>query len=493
VAASMRSGRSAVALLEACALGMVWGGCSPEIDGPRGGAGAPAPVAPSAAPAAGVAAPSTATPIAMGGQAGQMAPGFPMAPITTPPAQQPPVGTQSGTDAFCAALNVVQSNCQNCHGSTLVAGAPMSLVTFDDFMKPAPSDPARKVHQLVGERVHDLKRPMPPQGVLSQDKLGGLDAWLRAGVPQPTAACPVSELPAMPPGTQATNAAWPPADCEDVYKILAHDLMDPSKPYTIAANVEEHPQFTFDAPWGDDDVQLLATRPITDKPLVHHWILWASGERMNLTFWAPGAGGDVLPPDVGLYMPKGPASLGLDMHYNNTLGAQTVQDQSGVELCITRKFRPKSAAIYGLRGNASVAAMQRAENAVPCTVTTTSDVHFLGITPHMHKLGVHARLELKRGSAPVSVLYDGAYNFEEQTLKPLPDIQILNGDVLTTTCTYENTTDRDVAWGDSTEDEMCFNWMRYYPKGGFTCQPPQTNNGGRQMPSVPGVPQLPAP
>jgi hypothetical protein len=242
----------------------------------------------------------------------------------------------------------------------------------------------------------------------------------------------------------------------------------------------------------------LATRPITDKvTAVHHWILWNALESTNLTFWAPGSTGDVLPPDVGLFMPKGPASLGLDMHYFNKNNAEPVQDQSGVELCITRKFRPKTAALYGLRGTANVAAMSRGETPAPCTVNAMQDVTFMGIQPHMHRLGVHAHLDQKRGSDPMQVLYDAPFTFNEQTLKPLDNIMVKNGDVLTTTCTYENDTTRDVMWGDSTEDEMCINWMRYYPKGAIQCgaavgggRAPGTAKGG--LPSgLPGIPTQP--
>jgi hypothetical protein len=69
----------------------------------------------------------------------------------------------------------------------------------------------------------------------------------------------------------------------------------------------------------------------------------------------------------------------------------------------------------------------------------------------------------------VKVLYDGPFAFEEQTIKPLEDTLIKEGDVLTTICTFENSSDRNITFGEGTDDEMCINWIRYYPKGGFTC------------------------
>lgn len=488
MAGYMRSAKLAVVLLSlgACAPDAPSSASSPSLPPTASQAvGAPPSAAMQPAPGTAVAGQmAIAVPPAQSAMPGAE---FPSSPDSTPAAAGSPAMNQTMPD-FCGVLTVMQSSCQACHGATPVAGAPMPLVTYEDFMKPAPSDPARKVFQIVRERTHDLKRPMPPAGVLPQATLSVLDSWIAAGALQPSAACPVTTTPATATG-EAAAMPWPPADCEDVYRIVAHDPNDKTKPYLVPANAEEHPQFSYDAPWGDDDVQLLATRPITQDPaIVHHWILWDALERANLTFWAPGAGGDVLPPDVGLYMPKGPGSLGLDMHYFNLNSSEAKPDQSGVELCITRTFRPKTAAIYGLRGNATVAAMQRAENPMPCTVTATSDVHFLGITPHMHQLGIHAHLELERGGE-TNVIYDAPYNFEEQTLKPLDDILVKNADVLTTTCTYQNDTPRDVAWGDSTQDEMCFNWMRYYPRGAFQCVP--ANLGGGRVPGLP--PGLPLP
>jgi hypothetical protein len=404
----------------------------------------------------------------------------------TPTAEESALETEVKTSGagFCDVLNVVRSDCQFCHGSTPIAGAPMPLVSYDDFMKPAVSDPSRKVYELVDQRTHDQKQPMPPAGMLSADKLAPLEDWLKGGVARASTRCEDSTFMRAEP-----DQSWP-EDCEDIYTVVAHDPEDASKPFEIPANSEIHPYILVDAPWGDDDVQLLATRPVTDnEKSVHHWILWESKGRTNLTFWAPGAKGDSFPDDVGLYMPKGTASMGLDMHYYNLNNDKPVYDRSGLELCVTRKHRrPKTATLYGLFGNANVPANQRVENTTSCTVK--GELHLLGVTPHMHELGVHGYLALQRGgTGPVEVLHDGPFAFEEQTIKPIKDTLIKEGDVLTTTCTFENNTDRNISFGENTADEMCINWVRYYPKGGFSCSristeaeapsdPSGTGNGG---------------
>ena len=45
------------------------------------------------------------------------------------------------------------------------------------------------------------------------------------------------------------------------------------------------------------------------------------------------------------------------------------------------------------------------------------------------------------------------------------------GDVLTTHCTYDNQTGHNVTFGESSDDEMCFSDLFYYPAQGanFVC------------------------
>ena len=72
----------------------------------------------------------------------------------------------------------LDGNCTACHNEQKTAGAPMSLKTYADLMAPAVSDKTKQVYQLVGVRVHDKAKPMPPQGQLVKSKLG---YYLREG------------------------------------------------------------------------------------------------------------------------------------------------------------------------------------------------------------------------------------------------------------------------------------------------------------------------
>jgi len=327
--------------------------------------------------------------------------------------------------------------------------------------------------------MHDTKRPMPPQGSLTDAELKAVDAWIQVDVPGSDATkCATSSAQNEPDDADE----WP-AECEEFYKLTAHDSTDPSQPYRFPANNEAHPQFVFDAPWGDEEVQALAMKPISDnRKILHHWILYQNvGGRAFLTGWAPGKDKrEPLPDDVGLFLPSGKQSLRLDMHYFN-LGAETreEQDASGVEICVVKKpkFRAKTATVFmgftsigaGLPPVLAPANTVNHEVTATCTVNATEPVHLLTASPHAHKLATHMKFTAKVGGKDV-LLHDGPFAFEEQQSYALEDEVILNtGDTVTTVCSYTNPSAQNVTFGENTGNEMCFNFAIYYPMGALSC------------------------
>jgi Copper type II ascorbate-dependent monooxygenase, C-terminal domain len=108
-----------------------------------------------------------------------------------------------------------------------------------------------------------------------------------------------------------------------------------------------------------------------------------------------------------------------------------------------------------------------------CTISNITNVpiQVFSVAPHMHKLGTHMKSTIIRGQDR-TVIQDVAYTFESQTFElRSPTIELRPGDLLQTDCTYKNTTDHTVTFGDSSNDEMCFTDIYYYPKQGarFIC------------------------
>jgi hypothetical protein len=92
-------------------------------------------------------------------------------------------------------------------------------------------------------------------------------------------------------------------------------------------------------------------------------------------------------------------------------------------------------------------------------------IHVFALSQHMHKLGTHMKSVITR--APELVLQDIPYNFEEQKFHLLDEhIQLMPNDTLRTECTFNNTTGGTVRFGESSDDEMCFTDIFYYPAQG---------------------------
>ena len=79
--------------------------------------------------------------------------------------------------------------------------------------------------------------------------------------------------------------------------------------------------------------------------------------------------------------------------------------------------------------------------------------------PHMHQLGEHMRVEING-----DVVHDEAFRFAEQINYPT-NREVSAGDEITVTCDY-HTSNVDVGWGDSSNQEMCFAGFYRYPATG---------------------------
>jgi hypothetical protein len=103
---------------------------------------------------------------------------------------------------------------------------------------------------------------------------------------------------------------------------------------------------------------------------------------------------------------------------------------------------------------------------------TSQPIQVFALSQHMHKHGRNLRSVVRRAGSPDIVLQDIPYNFEQQSFQlKTPVVELRPGDVLTSYCTYDNTSGQTVRFGESTDDEMCFTDLFYYPAQGanFVC------------------------
>lgn len=379
----------------------------------------------------------------------------------------------------CDVATVVGKHCLSCHGTDLAALMP--LLSHADFLKPAVTAPERKVYELVRERTHDMRRPMPPissRDALDSAELATLDAWIAKGAPQSNEQCTTDV---------STNATKPIdlSECEVLEEVRAFGPGRTGK-YTPPAVKDHYECFNFDVPW-DGDLHGLRFDPmIDDKRIVHHWILFSTNslaangdngctfDRTYLNGWAPGPGAAPMPDGVGLVMPKKGARLQLEVHYNNIQNFPGVQDNSGVRICATSKLRPNPAAVHSLGSFGIVLPPGPSKVVNTCMVNlATSPVTVISAFPHMHSLGVHMKTEVLRTNGKIDILVDAPFDFRDQFDHPAP-IVVQPGDRLRTTCSYDNTTGKVVVYGEASEEEMCLNFVTAYPAGGLGMVPGST-------------------
>lgn len=398
------------------------------------------------------------------------------------------LGEDASADVFCEVQALLLDRCGACHGAADQVG-PVLLTGYEDLLAPA-LDGERPVYQAVMERVRDSERPMPPvpYDVLSQQELAVLDAWVDAGVPEPKSSCSST--------AEAHSRQTDPFDCAgERFQFLAHaePTAGDDTPFDVTQVGEDgdpnfYQCFYFKAPW---DAGALATyfKPVIDNGRVlHHWLLYGTenGEDMQdgsmrgncavqgdtnrnlLSGWAPGGEEQIYPSNIGLQLPTGPdAFLTLELHYYNTQPGTPAVDRSGAELCVTHEPREHVAAPHWLGSEQiSVEPTAEATSEGMCTPDSGKTATIISISPHMHELGVHAKMEVLRAGGGNEVIFDKPFDFDNQLSYMLdPPIVIEPGDQIRSTCTFRNGTSTKVGYGEGTDDEMCYMFTTAYPAG----------------------------
>lgn len=408
----------------------------------------------------------------------------------TPPSV--PGGTASAD--FCNVSHIATQKCQLCHAAAPVYGAPMPLVTHDDFLRPAVSNPARKVYEMIPERINatDIVRRMPPSTgmALDQTELGEMNAWVNAGAPD--AAGPCNPIP-IDPGTTGMAGTGgitdptmmppvvPPAEPDptmeaDVtcYDFKAHAPGAIDQPYNLGVAIDTYIAFDFNSPWQGMKYLRSVKNKLDNKAVVHHWLLYRLPGPTNdggvapsagahpaaelVHGWAPGGEDLVLPDDVAMEAPS--TGWTLEFHYNSN--DPLAKDATAVELCMADNPRANIASISWL-GTNGIGGLSATGTCTPHQ--PQGDITMLGWTPHMHKKGNHMKAVINRAGGAPEVIHDMPFDFNYQIqYKPAAPVVLHPGDTITTTCSYSAPS----SFGSGTNDEMCYFFVLYYPRLSLT-------------------------
>jgi hypothetical protein len=177
--------------------------------------------------------------------------------------------------------------------------------------------------------------------------------------------------------------------------------------------------------------------------------------------WAPGSGGADLPEGTGIWMEAG-SRLVLQVHYNTAHNAEAGPDRTTVEVRLEDSVQKPAAIVpwanpqwLGRGGMRIPAGARDARHSFSYPFPASVDIHAVGL--HMHTLGSAAALRIRRKGGGADCLLDiPEWDFHWQQIYRLRQAKPLNaGDNLELECRWNNTTGRDVFWGEGTADEMC--------------------------------------
>ena len=176
--------------------------------------------------------------------------------------------------------------------------------------------------------------------------------------------------------------------------------------------------------------------------------------------WAPGVPATVLPEGTGIHVAPG-GLVAFQVHYNIPSEGPS-PDQSGIALTVETE-RQGWADLQPLTDVAWVFGSGMEIPAETDGVThswsmdMTSDFKMHSGSIHMHTLGKSARLWVEHADGTEDCLLqvdDYDFNWQRGYRLNAP-VQVVPGDSIHLSCTWDNPTDQDVKWGDGTADEMC--------------------------------------
>jgi hypothetical protein len=377
---------------------------------------------------------------------------------------------------------LVTSKCAVCHRTGDIA--PFPLETYEEvqvqlgamhdavsqgIMPPFPPDQS---DESGCPKIEDVRQ-------ISADERNALLAWIEAGAPEGTPRTLPPAKPNKPLGDPAHRWPMPQAYTSkatngDDYRCF---LIRPDNITDIpvaAVSVEPgersvvHHAAVFLIP--PDQIQSVKDlEAADDTPGYDCFGGIGITEAYPAGVWVPGNDAPLVPPasNVGYYLPPGWAWV-MQVHYN--VHGQAPADQSAIVLwegdfVITQVPH----AIVGGNVDFTLPPMSTT------TVTATANVTAKNVTPainsgwegrvyavwgHEHLLGKSVEMDLVHADGSTQcLLHIPRWDFHWQSIYRLKDSDFMNvkaGETINVKCTYDNTTERVVGYGENTSDEMCF-------------------------------------
>jgi hypothetical protein len=289
-------------------------------------------------------------------------------------------------------------------------------------------------------------------------------------------------------GGMGGSGGVPGPAVEQCYEFYNHGEQvagDTSK-YVVGPG-EQYVCNNYVIPW-TGEVEMVRYETIYDNTeILHHWLLYdVPGGAVDGTFlpcigthvlqdaqlvagWAVGSNDVEMPPDVGLRMPGPDRSFMLEWHfYNSTPELQ--EDRSGIRICVMPKgTRPKTAGMTWLgteffNGPAGMPAGVESEFSGTCVNDSSEPITIFRLWPHMHQWGRNMNSVAHRADGTTEEVFDMPFSFDYQ-ISYDANIVLMPGESITSTCRFHNMSAGPVAFGPSSDQEMCYQFAFSYPAG----------------------------
>jgi hypothetical protein len=243
----------------------------------------------------------------------------------------------------------------------------------------------------------------------------------------------------------------------------------------------------YDVPWREP-VEMVSWETLYDnRALLHHWLLYSVPPgALDGTFvpcigthilqdaqlvagWAVGANDVDMPEDVGMRMPGANRGFLLEWHFYNPTGAPQL-DGSGISVCVLPQGTRRHLAgmtwlgTENFNGPAGMPPGQVSEFGGTCRNNTSAPITIFRLWPHMHQWGRQMTSVVLRATGGMEQVFDMPFDFNYQISYPAA-ITLQPGDSIRSTCRFHNQSSRSVAFGPSSDQEMCYQFAFSYPAG----------------------------
>jgi copper type II ascorbate-dependent monooxygenase-like protein len=157
---------------------------------------------------------------------------------------------------------------------------------------------------------------------------------------------------------------------------------------------------------------------------------------------------------VGHVLPAG-AQLVLQMHLFNT-SDRAAQQAVEIRMHKSTAKNPTPVSPWAI-GSSRFKIPARQAGRAQNVCTQNGPVEVLAVFPHMHQLGQKMTVEVGSSLTAMRLLYArDPFSFDDQHMENMK-FKLAAGDKLRVTCDFKmNTSDDEVGFGESSEDEMCF-------------------------------------